>query len=185
MNTNTPHTTKKGIASDLIFLAAVASFTVILLVMFPERRSAVKASAWDFSKEMLAVLPAVMVVMGLFGVWVSKKLVEKYLGKSSGIKGIALAILFGALPTGPLYVAFPVAGALLKKGARLANVIVFLSAWACIKLPQEIVELQFLGWQFMIARLLLTVLFVAAMGVAIEAILDRRDRRADNSEELS
>jgi uncharacterized membrane protein YraQ (UPF0718 family) len=183
MKTNTPQTAKKGRMSDLIFLAAAASLALILLVMFPERRSAVGTAAWDFSKEMLAILPAVLVLMGLFGVWVSKELVGKYLGKRSGIKGIALALVFGALPTGPLYIAFPLAGALLKKGARLATVIVFLSAWACIKLPQEMVELQFLGWRFMAARLLLTIVFVTVMGVTIEAIVERWDRRADGMKE--
>jgi len=50
---------------------------------------------------MIWILPAVMVLMGLFAVWVSKETVVKYLGETSGIKGIFLAIFFGALPTGP------------------------------------------------------------------------------------
>jgi len=183
MNTDKQQQANKGMVSDLIFLAVIAMLALILLVMFPERQPTVVTAAWDFLKEMLVILPAVMVLMGLFGVWVSKELVGKYLGKSSGLKGFALAILFGALPTGPLYIAFPLAGALLKKGARLANVIVFLSAWACIKLPQEMVELQFLGWQFMTARLLLTILFVIMMGVAIESIIERWDRRANEEKE--
>ncbi|MCD6559865.1 MAG: hypothetical protein J7K57_08405, partial [Palaeococcus sp.] len=84
---------------------------------------------------------------------------------------IFLAIFMGAFPTGPLYVAFPIAAALLKKGARISNIIAFLSAWACIKIPQELVELQFLGLKFMITRLLLTVVFVIVMGTVIEQIV--------------
>lgn len=129
------------------------------------------AKLGEFLAEMLLILPAVMVLMGLFSVWVPKETVVKYLGKTAGIKGIFLAIIFGALPTGPLYIAFPMAGALVRKGARVSNVIIFLSAWACIKIPQEMVELQFLGAKFMTARLILTVIFVIIMGLLIERIV--------------
>ena len=134
------------------------------------------AKLGEFLAEMLLILPAVMVLMGLFSVWVPKETVVKYLGKTAGIKGIFLAIIFGALPTGPLYIAFPMAGALVRKGARVSNVIIFLSAWACIKIPQEMVELQFLGLKFMASRLILTIIFVAIMGVSIERIINPSDR---------
>ncbi len=134
--------------------------------------------AWGYFVQMMMILPAVMVMIGLFSVWVSDEMVIKYLGRTSGVKGIFLAILFGALPTGPLYVAFPMAAALLKKGASISSVIIFLSAWACIKLPQEMMELQFLGWKFMILRLVLTVVFVSVMGVSIERIIEWSDKKA-------
>jgi len=120
----------------------------------------------------MVILPAVMIIMGLFAVFIPSETVVKYLGKTSGIKGIALSILIGTLPTGPLYVAFPMAATLLKKGARVSNIIVFLSAWACIKIPQELVEFQFLGAEFMALRLILTIIFVIIMGLIIERIIE-------------
>ncbi len=161
------------VRGDLIFLAGVLAVAVVLVVLFPQRRSAVVSASWSFFLEMAAILPAVMVMMGLFMVFVPKDTVVKYLGESSGIKGLLLALFLGALPTGPLYVAFPLAAALLKKGTRISNVIVFLSAWACIKLPQEMVEFQFLGPRFMVTRLILTAVFVLAMGLFIEWVMER------------
>jgi len=64
------------------------------------------------------------------------------------------------------------AAALIKKGARISNIIIFLSAWACIKIPQEMVELQFLGLKFMAARLILTIIFVVIMGLSIERLIE-------------
>ena len=87
------------------------------------------------------------------------------------------AIFFGALSTGPLYIAFPLAAALIKKGARVSNVVVFVSAWACIKIPQELVELQFLGFTFMGTRLFLTVFSVIFMGLLIERLVNGKERR--------
>jgi uncharacterized membrane protein YraQ (UPF0718 family) len=123
------------------------------------------------------VLPAVMVILGLFGVFVPNESVAKYLGKYSGAKGMVLALFIGMIPTGPLYIAFPIAATMLKKGAGVSKIIVFLSAWACIKLPQEMVELQFLGPEFMILRLSLTVTFVMAMGIIIEKIVEWNERK--------
>jgi len=163
---------KKGMIRDLITLGAISIITVILLSIFPDRKEAVISTSWDFFIEMMLILPAVMVILGLFAVYVSKETVMKYLGKTSGVKGIFLAIILGALPTGPLYIAFPMSAALLKKGAKISNIIVFLSAWACIKIPQEMVELQFLGARFMLLRLSLTIIFVIIMGLSVEKMIE-------------
>ncbi len=162
---------------DYILLGATLIVAATILLIFPDRVDIVTTTSWDYFLEMMVILPAVMVVMGLFTVWVSKETVVKYLGKTSGIKGIFLAILFGTLPTGPLYVAFPMASSLIKKGARISNIVIFLSAWACIKIPQELVELQFLGPKFMVSRLVLTIIFVAIMGVFIEWMIGLSDKK--------
>jgi len=166
---------------DYILLGATLIVAATILLIFPTRLDIVTTTSWAYFLEMMLILPAVMVVMGLFTVWVSKETVVKYLGKTSGIKGIFLAILFGALPTGPLYVAFPMASSLLKKGARISNIVIFLSAWACIKIPQELVELQFLGPKFMVSRLVLTIIFVTIMGVFIERIIGWSDKKTSKS----
>ena len=162
-----PKQRKESIKSWLFFAASLA-FTIVLLVIFPDRQTAVIKSSWQIFIEMIEILPAVMLLMGFFAVWVPNEMVIRLLGKTSGIKGIGLSLLLGALPTGPLYIAFPMVAALISKGARISNMIIFLSAWACIKIPQEMVELQFLGVKFMALRLGLTIFFVILMGIFIE-----------------
>jgi uncharacterized membrane protein YraQ (UPF0718 family) len=168
---------RKEIIRGYVLFAATLIAAAIILWIFPNKVTAATTTTWNYSLEMIMILPAVMVIMGLFSVFVSRELVVKYMGKTSGIKGILLAIFFGALPTGPLYVAFPLAVALRSKGASISNIVIFLSAWACIKIPQELVELQFLGIKFMAARLILTVIFVAMMGVFIERLIEWTDAR--------
>lgn len=145
-------------------------------MIFPAKTDAVISTASEYFIEMMIVLPAVMILMGLFAVFISDETVVKYLGKTSGVKGMAVALFLGTLPTGPLYVAFPMAATLIKKGARVSNIILFLSAWACIKIPQELVELQFLGLHFMVLRLVLTIIFVTIIAVFIEKIMEREKR---------
>ncbi|MFW6197875.1 MAG: permease [Myxococcota bacterium] len=126
---------------------------------------------------MASIMPAVLVIMGLFAVWVPKEAINRYLGRGSGVRGMMLALVFGTLPTGPLYAAFPLTRGLLDKGASLANVFVFMAAWACIKIPQELVELQFLGWRFTLARFVSTIVVVIALAFVFQWLLgERRDR---------
>jgi len=160
---------KKKKGSIIIFIGIIAA-AVILLALYPENRVASFQASYDLFIEFILILPAVMVLMGLFSVWVRKETVVKYLGHASGIKGLIIALIMGMMPTGPLYIAFPMASMLLKKGARVANIIIFLSAWACIKLPQELVEIRFMGIKFMIIRLGFTIIMVIMMGLFIEKI---------------
>jgi uncharacterized membrane protein YraQ (UPF0718 family) len=161
---------RKRIKWDLVALALSVVFFAVLSLVFQDKGEKALKISWEYFKEMIFILPAVMILMGLFAVWVERDVVVKYLGKGSGMWGLMLAILLGTLPTGPLYVAFPLAAMLLKKGARVANVMVFLSAWACIKLPLELMELQFLGWKFTVLRLVLTVALVIPMGLLAEVL---------------
>ncbi|OPX17464.1 hypothetical protein BXT86_06385 [candidate division WOR-3 bacterium 4484_100] len=164
---------RHGVKRDIIILGATLIIAIILLSIFPDKRTPVFTASRKFFIEMILILPAVMILMGLFSVFVPKEMIVKHLGKTAGIKAVFLGILMGALPTGPLYAAFPMASALLKKGAKISCIIAFLSAWACIKLPQEMIELQFLGFKFMVTRLVLTIIFVVVMGISIEWLIKK------------
>jgi uncharacterized membrane protein YraQ (UPF0718 family) len=158
---------------DLAFLGAVGVLAVVLLVTSPDRTGATVEAARTFLVEMITILPAVVILMGLFAVFVSREFVVRHLGASAGVRGFLVAILLGALPTGPLYVAFPLVKAMRAKGAGTANMVAFISAWACIKLPQEMVEIRFLGLPFAATRLLLTIAAVAVMGAITQRTLAR------------
>ncbi|MBN2440027.1 MAG: permease [Spirochaetales bacterium] len=162
---------KKEVLRDIVIFTVLFLISILLMISFPEKQQNMIRNTRDFLLEMVFILPAVMVLMGLFAVWVPKQVIEKYLGKTSGIKGMLFSFILGALPTGPLYVAFPLASGLHKKGASILNIVIFLSAWACIKIPQELVEIQFLGVKFMLARLLLTIIFVTIMAIIINKIM--------------
>lgn len=169
---------KKKFLQDSILMILFLVLSIILIKLYPDKKEHVLKVSFQFFKEMIYILPAVMILMALFNVYVSNDLVIKYLGKKTGIKAILVGIVLGSLPTGPLYIAFPVASALIKKGAKVSSIIAFLSAWACIKIPQEMVELQFLGAKFMVARLILTIIFVIIMSLFIELIV--KDEKGKN-----
>lgn len=154
-----------------VLLVAVAD--LLVWVVWPAQIEPVVRNTWGYLIEMILILIPVAVLMGLFEVWVPKQLIGKYLGRGSGWKGIGLSLLFGTAPTGPLYVAFPIAATLLGKGASPLNVVVFLNTWAAIKIPQLLVEARFLGPSFMLLRLVLTVPSAIVMGWLIQRGVER------------
>jgi uncharacterized membrane protein YraQ (UPF0718 family) len=159
------------------YFALVGVVAIVVVLVVPERRGAVVETMWSYLVELALILPAVMILLGLFNEWVPDEMVVRYLGERSGVTGVGVAMVLGSTPTGPLYVAFPIAAELLEKNASVTNVVVFLTAWACLKLPQELIELQFLGWRFTALRLALTAVIAVGMGLVIETLLPN-DRAA-------
>jgi len=148
-----------------LFIIAAAA---LLLFIYPHTREPFFSTASSYAWEMMTIFPAVLVIMGLMMVFISNDFISRHLGSDSGLRGMIVSFLLGTLPSGPLYMAFPMAAALRAKGARTANLVIFLSAWACIKIPQEMVELRFLGPRFMGFRLIFTIILVVIMGLIIE-----------------
>jgi uncharacterized membrane protein YraQ (UPF0718 family) len=165
--------TPKQMLADYRWVLIIALADLLVWVFWPAQAAPVIRNTWDYLVEMVVILIPVAMLMGLFEVWVPKQLIGKYLGRESGWKGVLLALLFGTAPTGPLYVAFPIAAMLLKKGASPLNVIILLDAWAAIKIPQLLIEARFLGPSFMLVRLALTVPSAILMGWLIQKGIER------------
>ena len=144
-------------------IIVVAIFVVVMLSAPTQGRSAGVAS-WEYLKEMALILPPVFFLIGLLEVWVPRSMVEKYLGHKSGVAGFAISALLGSVAVGPMYAAFPFARTLLDKGTSLFNVIVFLTMWAAGKIPTVMMEAKFMGVEFALLRLGLTV--VASIAIA-------------------
>ena len=83
----------------------------------------------------------------------------------------------GSAAAGPLYAAFPVAGMLLKKGARLSNVFVFIGAWSTTKIPMLLFEGSSLGWKFTGIRLLCSIAGIAVIAWLLEKTTSAEEQK--------
>ncbi len=126
---------------------------------------------WNNIVTMMGVIPPIFILIGLMDVWVPKETMIKYMGSDSGALGVFLAFLLGAMAAGPLYAAFPVAGLLLKKGARLANVVFFLGTWTSAKIPLLIFEMTSLGVGFTIIHVATMLTLYLIGSFAIEKLM--------------
>lgn len=126
--------------------------------------------------EMVAVLPPVFILLGLLDEWVERETMIKLMGDNSGFIGVALAFLLGSAAAGPLYVAFPLAGVLLKKGTKFSNVLIFIGAWSTTKIPLLLFEAASMGWQFMALRFVIDIPGIAFIAYATDRLLNEKEK---------
>jgi uncharacterized membrane protein YraQ (UPF0718 family) len=110
----------------------------------------------------------------------------KYMGSGSGVKGGVFAFILGAAAAGPLYAAFPVAAVLLKKGAKLMNVFIFIGAWSTAKIPMLLFEASNLGVHYTLLRLACNIVGIILIAVLLEKSLKKEEQQAiyENAEKL-
>ncbi len=143
---------------------AVIVLWLIVIIFDRERAQSGGLILLSFLKEMVQILPFVLILSALVGEWIPAQTVKRHLGDDSGIRGAVFAYLLGSLSAGPVYAAFPVCIALKKKGASVGNLTILISSWAVIKIPMLFMELKSLGLQFTALRYALTVPVIFILG---------------------
>lgn len=165
--------------TKLIKRYAFFFFSLIILIIISIFNSSIGIktleSAWSNFLQMLAVVPPIMILIGLVDAWVPRKTLIKYMGDKSGFVGIVLAMLIGSIAAGPMYAAFPFTAVLLKKGAKFSNIIIFMNAWCVTKISTLLFEISALGYKFTIVRLIIDIPGVIIMGYVVEHFMNERD----------
>lgn len=152
----------------------ILTYVVLFFIKGDIAISSLKNSSY-YIKEMLIVMPIIFIVITLLDVWVPKDVIIKRLGEDSGKKGILLSFILGSISAGPIYAAFPMGKALLKKGASVSNLVIIISSWAVIKVPLLANEIKFIGLNFMIIRWILTVISILVMAKIISSKINFQD----------
>jgi uncharacterized membrane protein YraQ (UPF0718 family) len=157
-----------------ILIIALLSYLILGIMSFDKVLLALSQSKYYFI-EMLQILPAVFILTSLIQTWVPTKVIMKYFGDGSGLKGYGISFLIGSLSAGPIYAAFPVCQTLFKKGAGIKNIMIILSTWAVVKVPMLINEAKFMGVQYMAVRWLFTVIAIFIMAFVVDKLISKED----------
>jgi uncharacterized membrane protein YraQ (UPF0718 family) len=128
-----------------------------------------------FGGDMLRIVPVAFILIGLFEVWVPKHVVERHLGEQAGLKAHLWAVLLAGTTVGGLYVSFPVAAALQRKGARLAFLFTYIAASGVCRIPMTLFEASFLGIEFTLIRYLTALPLIVVSSELLGSWLKRRD----------
>ena len=124
--------------------------------------------------QMARILPCAFVLVALFDTWVKRESVERHLGKTSGARGYALAMVLGGMTIGGMYLAFPVAYSLFRKGARLSVVLAYVGFAGACRIPMTTFEASFMGGKFTAVRLAVAIPLIIASSIILGGILERR-----------
>ena len=164
---------KKLLKNDAFqFLSLSVAITLFIYTLNASKGMIIAKTVYLTFFEVLDIIIAVSIFIGLFQVWVKPATIVKLLGKGSGLKGFILVCTFPILMGGSLFTVFPLLKTLKDKGARTGAIASFITAWGG-KAPLLPLETKFQGWPFALVRLSFIILFAFVMGILMDWVGER------------
>jgi len=122
----------------------------------------------------LRILPDFLIVLAaaaLFLAVVPETVLSHWIGRDSGLRGFAAAALAGSVALVPGFIAFPLAAVLLKSGASLGSVAVFITTLMMVGIFTLPIEKRYFGWRISLLRNGLSLLGALIVGFCMGLIL--------------
>ena len=120
------------------------------------------------TKMLVSIFPAMVcatLIAGFIQVLLPETVIQGWLGKESGFKGIAVGYLAGFTIFGGPFVTFPVAASLYQAGASVATVTTFITSWAIWGGGIAFYEVSILGPRLFAIRIAASFLFPLMAGL--------------------
>lgn len=127
-------------------------------------------SALRMTVQILPLLIFAFIVAGMVQVLVPHEMLSKWVGVESGIRGILIGTVAGALAPGGPYVSLPVAAGLLQAGAGVGTMVAFLTGWSLWAVSRLPMEVGIMGWRFTLIRIASTFFFPPIAGLIAQVI---------------
>ena len=109
---------------------------------------------------------------GFIQVVIPSHVIGNWMGEGSGLRGILLGTVAGALAPGGPFVQFPLLAALHKSGATLGPIAAFVTAWSMIPLMRTMIyEIPLLGMPFTVARFALSFPLPVIIGLTVPRLM--------------
>ncbi|MFP4547565.1 MAG: permease [Fidelibacterota bacterium] len=154
-------------------IAVFALFIIVSMLLNFQPGMDIFDNFMNYLLSMITIVPAAFVLISLFEVWVRRETVEKHLGEETGLRGFLWAFILAGTIVGGLYVAFPVAAVLHKKGARSEVIFTFLFAATISRIPMTLFEANFLGIKFTMVRFFVSLPLVIISSIILAKIDNR------------
>ena len=158
----------RAVLTDRILLAvaALAVGCAALLFTIKGMEAVTRALVDDVRIFTVLVIfvPPMLLLSAYVEVALPKRVVEQWLGANSGLKGIALASLAGALTPGGPYMTYPLVAALYRAGADFGPLVAYVTAWSLLGVFRILVfEIPLVGPELPMVR------FIACLPLPIVA----------------
>lgn len=163
---------RRGDAGLLVVATvAIAAGVLCFVVKGPEVFLAVLVDDVGLLASVMPKVVAGVLLAGLLTVLLPQEKVARWMGARSGLRGLLLAGVAGALlPGGPM-MAFPLTVALRSAGADIGTAVAFLSGWSLLNLNRTLVwEMSFFDQDFVFLRYGLSLVVPLLLGLIARLI---------------
>ena len=147
-----------------LIVTTVIAFAISLFLDSSKTLAGLKKGA----KMFLNILPALLLVLALVSIFlylIPASTLTKWLGKGSGVGGIAIAALLGSISLIPGFIAFPLGAILVRAGISYQIIAVFITTLMMVGILTLPLEAKYFGWKTSVLRNALS--FVGALLVGL------------------
>lgn len=120
------------------------------------------------------ILPTILVVIVLLSVilyYLPNEIIVRYFGKSAGFFSYVMAAVIGSIALIPGFIAYPLAGMLLKNGVSYPVVAVFISTLLMVNVITLPLEAKYFGFKVALLRNSLCFIGAIVIGLIIGLIM--------------
>ena len=153
-----------------LYLLAV----IFLIVSYKKDKKKTKMALKKAWKSFENILPQFLTILALLGIvlaLLSPEVIANLLGQKAGWLGMMIASIIGSITLIPGFIAFPIAALLLKNGAGLAQLAVFVSTLTMVGIVTLPLEIKYFGKKISIMRNTFAYLFSFIVALVIGVVL--------------
>jgi len=163
------------IRGGVIFLLIVMCLYALAFLVDAELALKALSFATTLLYRLLPVLLLVFALIFVSNLLVKPDWVRANVGRGSGLRGWAVAVVGGILSVGPIYAWYALLRDLKTKGMRTALIAVFLYNRG-IKLPLLPLMIHYFGVAYTLVLATYMTLFSLLSGILVEKMVDRKSR---------
>jgi uncharacterized membrane protein YraQ (UPF0718 family) len=153
-----------------LYLLAV----IFLIVSYKKDKKKTKMAlkkAWKSFENIMPQFLTILAFLGIVLALLSPDVISHLLGQKAGWQGIIIASIIGSITLIPAFIAFPIAALLLKNGAGLAQIAVFVSTLMMVGIVTLPLEMKYFGKKISIMRNMFAYLFSFMVALVISVVL--------------
>ncbi|MBW1766164.1 MAG: permease [Deltaproteobacteria bacterium] len=160
---------KKGRKIDMTTIAMLIFVVVLAFFAYRKGPGIPLQGLKEGGKLFLDIMPVMIIAFiaaGMIGQILPRELMTRWLGEESGLRGLVIATIAGAVTPGGPFVQFPIVAALFKSGAGIAPLMAYVTSWSLLGINRFLVwEVPLLGWRLAVSRLAVSLVFPIAIGL--------------------
>jgi len=139
----------------------------LLYIYYPAQTIEALSKSLSTMLHLLPIFLVVIALMGIFSALINEKIIAKFLGKQSGIKGWVIALFGGILSHGSSYIWYQMLANLREQKVKDNLIITFLYTRA-IKLPWLPLMVSYFGYAFTGLLIFYIILGALIQGLIVE-----------------
>jgi uncharacterized membrane protein YraQ (UPF0718 family) len=172
MSTKIEGKTKNVLSQYRMWIFPIAVMLVYLIILFMQQDKAETAFIRSLNtlSDMALSLGLVFALMLILNLFLKPAQITRFLGKTSGAKGMIFSIAAGIISTGPIYAWYPLLKELKEKGAGNHIIAVFLHNRSVkpFLLP---IMISYFGFTYVVILIIMTIFGSIGIGYAIDALV--------------